>query len=291
MKAMNRKITNAILLLLAALIPLGVLSQEKLQPRIDLSYFRVQPEAPYLIARVRTKEGKKFAPVAGVTVTLLVNDQELGTVTTGKNGEGKFVIPDKINSSLDSLVQFSFGAKLSSDAKLEPAEKEIDIHQARLTLDTASSNDGKQLLVMIEQREKSGWTPVSGVEMKIFVKRQFGKLPIGEETYKSDENGKVEMDFKSTIPGDKTGRIALGCMIEDNEDLGNLIAMKEVEWGTPFVAKHDEFNDRTLWATRDKTPIWLLVFPNLIIIIVWGLILYLMIQIVIIRKIGRAIKN
>lgn len=291
MKAMNRYITDAMLFLFVALVPLGVLSQAKLQPRVDLSYFRVQQEAPYLIVRVRTKDGKKFEPVTGVNVTLLLNDQELGVVMTGKNGEGKYVIPDNIGSSLDTLLQFAFSAKLISDAKLEGAEKEIEIYQSRLTLNATASQDGKQVQATIEKRDKTGWTPVSGVEMKLFIKRQFGRLPIGEETYTSDENGKVEMDFKASIPGDKSGKITLGCMIEDGEDLGNLTAVKEVEWGTPFVAKHDEFNDRTLWATSDKTPIWLLVFPNLIIVVVWGLIFYLLLQIVKIRKIGKETKS
>jgi hypothetical protein len=189
---------------------------------------------------------------------------------------------------LDSSLQFTFSATLAADANLEEAEKEIELHQARLILEPLTSDDGKQIHILAEKREKDGWVPAAGVEMKIFIKRQFGRLPVGEESYTSDDNGKVEMDFTvANVPGDASGKITVGAFVEDNEDFGNLVVTKDVPWGAPLVVKHDEFNDRTLWATRDKTPVWLLIFPNLIIVVVWGLIVYLLLQILRIRRIGK----
>ena len=44
--------------------------------------------------------------------------------------------------------------------------------------------------------------------------------------------------------------------------------------GVPIV-EESTFNERTLWAPRSKTPIFILVFANLIILAMWGIIIYL----------------
>ena len=59
-----------------------------------------------------------------------------------------------------------------------------------------------------------------------------------------------------------------------NEAYGSLVSTKTAKWGQPRVPDNS-FAKRTLWATRDKTPLWLLIFPNLIIVTVWGIIFYL----------------
>jgi hypothetical protein len=62
---------------------------------------------------------------------------------------------------------------------------------------------------------------------------------------------------------------------------------KEAQWGTIVSESDDSFGGRSLWAARDKAPIWLLVFPNLIIISIWGTMIYLVMLIFKIKKIGK----
>jgi hypothetical protein len=271
---------------MALAFPLCGLSQDKLQPRIDLSYFQIQNEAPYLLVKVRTKDGKKFNPVAGVNVSIKINEQEIGSITTDKKGEGKFVFPEAVIHTLDSLSSYTFVGKLESDAKYLEVEEEYAVNKSRLTLE-AEGDDNKNIRGIVEKFTGQGWVAAPGVEAKFFVHRQFGKLPIGESAYTSDENGTVEMEFTKSIPGDRTGKIVLGCLIEDNEEFGNLVAIKQMPWGIPLVAQENYFTKRTMWGTRDKTPIWLLVFPNLIILAVWGTIVYLIFQLFKIKRIGK----
>ncbi len=270
-------------------LPFCALSQNKLQPRIDLSYFQIQNEVPYLIAKVRTREGNKFEPVVGVSVSIRMNEKEIGTITTDKKGEGKFVFPATMVRILDSLSSYTFVANVKPDLKYEEAEEEYMINKARLILEATESEDGKNIRGIIEQFTEQEWIAVPDVEVKFFIQRQFGKLPIGEETYTSDENGTVEMEFTKHIPGDITRKITLGCRIEDNDEFGNIIVVKQMPWGIPLLAQEDPFTSRTMWATRDKTPIWLLVFPNLIILGVWVAIFYLVFQLFKIRRMGKII--
>ncbi|MEK7199532.1 MAG: hypothetical protein AAB212_06395 [Bacteroidota bacterium] len=46
------------------------------------------------------------------------------------------------------------------------------------------------------------------------------------------------------------------------------------------------FDERTLFATRDKAPLWLLFLAGSIVVSVWSVIIYLVRQIIKIRKIG-----
>ena len=134
------------------------------------------------------------------------------------------------------------------------------------------------------------WVPAKDVELKIAVKRALGNLPIGdEETYTTDSTGSVTAEFeRDSLLGDSKGNFILIARTEDNENFGNLFAEKIVNWGRPPVID-DSFNHRSLWATSTKTPIWLLVLAYSIIAGVWGTIIYLIFQMIRIRRLGKTV--
>jgi hypothetical protein len=78
--------------------------------------------------------------------------------------------------------------------------------------------------------------------------------------------------------------------VEDNDQLGNLKTEKIVPWGAA-TNPVNTFNERSLFATRDKTPVWLLLMAFGIIGIVWGTLIYLIIQIFKIRKLGNQVSS
>ena len=47
------------------------------------------------------------------------------------------------------------------------------------------------------------------------------------------------------------------------------------------------FDQRKLWATKFRTPLWLLFMAYSIVIGVWGTIIYLVLQIIRIKRIGK----
>jgi hypothetical protein len=126
------------------------------------------------------------------------------------------------------------------------------------------------------------------VELKIAVKRLGADLPVNETpTFTTDSTGQASADFKrDSIPGDAAGIITLVAKIEDNDQHGNISAEKAVPWGAKFVAVNN-FDRRTLYATRDKAPIWLVLMATSIIIVVWGILISLIMNIVKIKKLGK----
>jgi hypothetical protein len=53
--------------------------------------------------------------------------------------------------------------------------------------------------------------------------------------------------------------------------------------GVPIVDE-STFDERTMWSPRSKTPLFLLIFPNLIILGIWGLIIYLILNLFKLKK-------
>ena len=107
------------------------------------------------------------------------------------------------------------------------------------------------------------------------------------ETYTSDSTGVASAGFKrDSMPGDDKGNLVLVARVEDNENYGNLAVEKSVPWGKAVQAE-THFWHRTLWSTGNRAPIWLLFIALSIIIGVWGTIIYIVRNLIKIKKMGR----
>jgi hypothetical protein len=125
--------------------------------------------------------------------------------------------------------------------------------------------------------------------MKIGIQRLGGILSAGDEaTYTTDSSGTVTVAVsKDSLPGDVKGNIILAASVEDNDVVGNLSIQEKVAWGVPAKYDNNFFNQRTLWSTRFNTPIWLLAIAYSIILSVWGTLVYLIFQLIKIKKLGK----
>ena len=263
--------------------------KEKSAMKLNLAYRQVNDGAPILNVTVKTKKGKKFEPVEGVEVTLSLMeatpDNLLGKTTTDIKGTASIQVPLEIAAKLDSLSPFKLIASVQPSDRFDETTAEIKITRVRIELSLQEVDSTRSVSAKVLELKDGKWTEAPGTEVKIFVKRLFSDLPVGEDAYTTDKSGEVSAEFNVEIPGDVEGNIFVGAKIDDSETYGTISSMKEINWGTP--AKQDfSFSKRTLWAARDKTPLWLLIGPNLIIATVWGIIFYLFYLIARIRKIG-----
>jgi hypothetical protein len=192
-----------------------------------------------------------------------------------------------VTSKLDSMSPFKLIAFASESKEYGEQLTEIEITKARIELSLSDVDSTRKVNAKLLALKEGKWIEVPETEMKLFVRRAFSDLPLSENALTSNETGEVSAEFnpKTPIPGDFKGNIIIGAKVEDNESYGTIISLTYAAWGIP--SKPDgSFLERSLWAARDKTPIWLLVFPNLIIATVWGLIFYMIYLIFRIRKVG-----
>jgi hypothetical protein len=266
-------------------------AKEKGRVIIDLSYHQRDAEMPLLRAYAKSKINKKYLPVKGAFINFFMGEETaagyLGSAKTNRVGVSSLPVPARAKVALDSLNRFMFIATVTGSDLFETASTELEIAKARIELSLQEEDSIRTIKAKVFAKQDSDWVVVPETELKFVVIRQFSDLPISEDVYQTDENGEVTAEFTLSIPGSETGDIDLGVKIEDHEMYGNLLVTKVCNWGLP-LKPDNSFAKRTLWATRDKTPLWLLIFPNLIIVGVWATIFFLIYQIVQIRKIGNA---
>lgn len=129
--------------------------------------------------------------------------------------------------------------------------------------------------------------PLTEVDVHFFVKTDFGLMRVGEPSNYTGPDGKVKTVFPENITGDAEGKVELVVKIENNFLYNDTEVLVEKKWGKPLVSHEDDFKRRSLWGARDKSPVWLLILANGILVVVWGVILFVIINLFRIKKEGR----
>lgn len=284
------------LLLFFILTVVGLQAQDSVAKEsvLGIKYFSVDNKIPYLVVKSQSKLGKKYTPVKNVPVQVFIDSDSseanlLGKVTTGENGEAKVVFPASVKAFWDASAQHNFIASAAGTKEFDETKTELPVTKSKVVIDTSSDETAKTITAKVTELKDGEWIPAKDVEMKIGIRRLASILSAGdEETYTTDSTGQAVAEFKKdSLPGDEKGNIILVAKVEDNELYGNLVVEKSVPWGVS-IKPENNFDKRSLWATRFKTPLWLLFMAYSIVAGVWGVILYLIWQIIKIKKLGRA---
>jgi len=156
--------------------------------------------------------------------------------------------------------------------------------EAKLTLSFSNSDSVCKALVTSEDK------PVKDVTVKLYVKRLFSLLPINEGTA-TDESGNVSFTMPKDLPGDENGKLIVVAKIEDDDNFGSLEKIGEVNWGVKKGLLFNSQPERSLSASREKAPIYFMVASDLIILAIWGTLIYIIFQVFKIKKISSLNKN
>lgn len=292
------KINNYVFLLLPFLFfvltnKVSAQEKEEAEELIKLNYFTVNNGVQYLILENSLKTGRKTEPLKNKVFKLYLNSNTpenlIGKVSTDKNGKAKSFLPPSLKVAWAESTNPTFIAV--ADGKEDEIAAELAISKSKIQLDTLTTDGIRSITATVMQLSDSVWVPAADVEMKVGVQRLGGILSAGDdETYTTDSSGTATMEFtKDSLPGDQKGNFVLVAKIQENDLFGNLIVEKTVPWGIAVKPDTSFFEQRTLWTTRFRTPIWLLIMAYSIFIGVWGTIIYLVTQIVKIKKLGVAV--
>jgi hypothetical protein len=254
---------------------------------VKLHYFNSNNNLQYLLLESMLKKGKILTPQNNKTYELYLDsgaENMIAKVQTDENGKAKAFIPPSLKAAWDASPQHTFVVKAGKEEVLS----DFSITKAKITLDTVTVDSVRSITASVMKLENKNWVPAKDVEMKIGIQRQGGILTAGDaETYTTDSTGVATVEFKKdSLPGDQNGNIVLAAKVEDNDEFGNLLAEKKVSWGTAGTVDKNFFNQRTLWSTRFRTPVWLLAMAYSIFFSVWGTLIYLVFQLVKIKKLG-----
>ncbi len=292
MKSQNKQ-RNTLLAIVFLLSHFNSFAQavEKNSVSLGVNYFVANNAIPYVLVRAKSKIDGKFKPVANITVAVYLDTTStatlIGKIVTNNKGEATTNIPLSLKNKWQLSKKHSFFAVFDGDKLYDASNGDVTVGKAKIVIDTTAD---KKITATVFAMKDSTWLPVAGAEVKIGVKRFDGDLSVNETaTFTTDSTGQTSADFKrDSIPGDAKGNIVLVAKIEDNDQFGNISTEKIVPWGSNFVTINNTFYRRTLFGTRDKTPIWLLLIASAIVIGVWGTLIKLVFSLIKIKKLGEA---
>ncbi|RLD39847.1 MAG: hypothetical protein DRI83_00480 [Bacteroidetes bacterium] len=166
---------------------------------------------------------------------------------------------------------------------LATPQEVVAMKNASIVIEFDESNNKKLVTAKVyEILENGEQTPAKEVRVNFFIKRYFADMLIGGSNNYTDENGNVSISFPEGVPG-KEGKLQVMAKLDDS-GFNPAVLTEEVAWG---VEKAAYWNDnRQLWKNNDFVPLWLLITFFGVIGGILIAILYVLLQVVKIRKLG-----
>ena len=158
--------------------------------------------------------------------------------------------------------------------------------EAKLTLTFAKVDSQNVCKALVTSEDK----PVKEVSVKLFVHRLFGLLPIGDAV-STDENGISSFNFPKDIPAESNGKLTVIAKVEDDDNFGSFEIKQDVDWGVIKAISTSENTERSISASRERAPIYFMVTSDLIILGIWGTLIYIVFQVFKIKRISSTNKK
>jgi len=291
LKAMKMKHIYKNLIIILGFLPIALMAQkpEKGNLVVGVRYFNNNNTTHHLVFKTKSKVDGKFKNIPDIKLAVYITSDAdkanlLGTVTTNDEGDAVLLIPPSAKNEWVKSPNQTFVAVSTATQQFNEARGELAITKAKLQIDTV---EGKIVNAKLVALIDTLWTAIADVEMQLGIKRLDGNLSVNETpTFTTDSSGGTTAEFKrDSLPGDTKGNLVLVASVVDNELYGNLTAELTVPWGSKFL-HISNFDHRTLFARRGHSPVWLELLAYSIVVAVWGIIIFLVLQIRKIKQLG-----
>ena len=257
---------------------------KKNKVRLKADYVKVMDGDSYFNIAASSKIEKQNVDVSYIDLIIYneIDDEkiEIGTATTNMHGKCKFTLKNFNDLKSDSTQTYNILISFKGNESFKKARKSISfkdvVIEARLITKDSINYITATLI------DKSTDSIIEGESLNVEVQRLFRNLRIGGEFNNTDKNGTILVPIEEGIPG-VDGNLTIEVVLNDHDDFGTVKALVNVPLGTPIVDE-STFNKRTMWSPRNKTPLFLLIFPNLLIFGMWGFIVYLILNLFKISK-------
>ncbi|MDH3648774.1 MAG: hypothetical protein OEQ53_03780 [Saprospiraceae bacterium] len=264
--------------MVSSINPIDAFQDQKNRARLYLTYFKLSPTDRFLDIKVTTRKDRRNVPVEGTKIEFYVTEKTntgyLGSIITDTEGLGTLILSSKFYEVADSLNVFTFIASLTDDPNYLEAEKELEIIDAAIEVNTIDQDSLKWVQAIVRERDSTRALVISpDVDLSFLVERPLCLLPISDIT-STDAKGAAMTPFPLDLPGDSEGYVTIVAKIDDSDSYGTVEQRETIRWGIP-TSFDDRSQKRSLWAARANAPIILVLLVNALILATWGIILYI----------------
>lgn len=254
---------------------LNAQTTKKNKVRLKADYVKIMDSESYIDITATSKIEKQNTKVSNIDLIIYneFDDEKIkiGNVITNMKGENRFIIKNLNVLKPDSTNTYTILISFKGNDSFKKASKRISFKNANI--ETKLINKDSLNYITATLKDVSTDSPIIDESLTVQVQRLFNPLRIGEEFNNTDENGTIVVQIEEGIPG-VNGNLTFEVVLDDNDDYGTVKAIVNAPLGIPIIDE-STFDKRTMWSPRNKTPIFLLIFPNLLILGIWGLLVYL----------------
>ena len=249
---------------------------KKNRVRLKADYVKVMDGDSYFDIAASSKIEKQNIDVSYIDLIIYneIDDKkiELGTTTTNMHGKCKFTLKNFNEIRSDSTQTYNILISFKGNESFKKARKSISFKNVDIDAKIITIHGVNYITATLLDTNTNN--PIIDESLNVNVQRLFRPLRIGKEFNNTDETGTILVPVEEGIPG-VDGNITIEVVLNDHDEFGTVKALVNAPLGTPIVDE-STFDKRTMWSPRNKTPLFLLIFPNFIIFGMWGLIVYLM---------------
>ena len=257
---------------------------EKNRLRLKVDYVKIMDGEIYFDIGATARIDKENIDVANIDVIISNEfdgeEVELGKVKTNMNGKSRFVLESLGQLTPDSTKTYNITILFKGNDAFKRASKSISFKDAIIKANIITKDSINYISASLLDAQKDSL--LADRLLNVQVQRLFRPLPIGKEYNSTDENGTILVPIEEGIPG-VDGKLTFEVVLKESDDYGTVKAIIEAPLGVPIVDE-STFDKRTMWSPRNKTPLFLLIVPNLLILGIWGIIVYLTVNLFKISK-------
>lgn len=246
--------------------------------RLNADFVKIINGENYLNIKASSRVDRKTIEVAHIELEIvqILEEEEtiIGKTVTDVGGLSKFIIKDFNNLQADSLGVYNLLIKFAGNDSFKKASRSISFKNADIKVEWIVKDSTNYVLA--ELRDSHLDSTLADMPLGVRVDRIFRPLKIGEDSYDTDENGKILVEIEEGIPG-IDGRLDLEVVLNESDEFGTVIGKITAPIGTVIVDE-SSFDERTMWSPRGKTPLFLLGLTYTFIIVAWGIFIYLFIN-------------
>ncbi len=283
MKNLRFPYRSVALLLLTMLFGLfstteSIAQEKKVRARINADYVKVTGKEHYLDIKASARIDRQTVAVSGIdlTVAKVLDDEEteIGKTRTNSNGVARFVIEDFASLQPDSTGVYSLIVIFDGNDTFKKGSRDVTFRDATIVTELIERDSLNFIGARITDTALD--SALTETDLNVQVERLFRPWKIGEDYYTTDDDGYIEVQIPEGIPGVE-GILNLEVVLKESDDYGTVKTVLEAPVGDVIVDE-STFDQRTMWSPRGKTPVVLLAITYSFIFIVWGIFLYLAIN-------------
>ena len=264
-----------------------VTSQDESKVSPDFYFSCVQSDNEFILkTRLSYWTGERDAFIEGAMVVFYnmagEDSRQLEAVSTDMNGEAVFQIEKGSDRLISVEDNYTFRALFKGNNLYETSEDMVEVRPLNLRLDFIEIDSVKTIVAEAFEMDKEGNPiPLEETDVYFYAPRSFSLLPVGDGWF---EEGRAQLDFPTSLPGDSIGNLTILARIEDHELYGNVEAAAVKDWGLAMPRVVIE-KRRGLGDT--DAPLWMVYTLIVLLSIVWFHYMYVFYLMIKIKKLRR----